>query len=260
MHPMIQLALRAARSVIEHYDHVIERLDIARQDRNVDELIDHCAFRVEQALQRQLKRGYPDFSFNGTHIREEAQGDSTWVVNPLVGRDNLARGYPACALSVALYAAGRLEHVVIINPLSGQEFIAGRGRGASLNGRRIRVLTSWHAEQAHVAMPLPEMGVRMRMLPTYLDVQQYLGQQVAHLNTMNEPVLDLLAVAAGQLDAAIILGADMDALAPALMVLKEAGGLYGDVSGAPNLGSDARLLAANPKTFKALVSGIRPVL
>ena len=60
MHPTIQLALRAVRSVGEHYEYVAERLDLARIDNAVAELLSNCGWRVEQALERQLVRAHPD--------------------------------------------------------------------------------------------------------------------------------------------------------------------------------------------------------
>ena len=52
MHPTIQLALRAVRSVGEHYEYVAERLDLARIDNAVAELLSNCGWRVEQALEQ----------------------------------------------------------------------------------------------------------------------------------------------------------------------------------------------------------------
>ena len=72
--------------------------------------------------------------------------------------------------------------------------------------------------------------------------------------------LDICAIAAGQLDAGIFLGADETELAPALLILKEAGGLYGDLTGAPTLDREGRLLVTNPKAFRQLVNQFKPHL
>lgn len=258
MHPTLQLALRALRSVGEHYTYVFERLDIARTDKAVPELLDHCGRRVEQALERQLVRAHPDASFRGRFTQLKGSGEMQWLVDPLNGYDNLKRGYPAFALTLSIIIRDRLEHVLLLNPATGQEFLASRGRGATLNGRRIRVLPGWKAEQAALAYPLPAPGLRQQLLPVYSQLLTVLG--VESLVTSGCAALDICAVAAGQLDAAILLGIEEQDLAPALLILKEAGGLAGDLSGAPSLTTEGRLLVANPKAFRQLVSQLKPHL
>lgn len=258
MHPTLQLALRALRSVSEHYTYVSERLDIARTDQAVPELLETCGRRVEQAIERQLVRAHPDASFRGRFAQLQGSGEMRWSVDSLTGYDNLKRGYPAFALTLSIYIRDRLEHVLLFNPATSQEFLASRGRGATLNGRRIRVLSGWKPEQAALAYPLPEPRLRQQLLPVYAQLLPLLG--VETLLTSGCAALDICAVAAGQLDAAILMGVDEKELAPALLILKEAGGLAGDLSGAPSLTSEGRLLVANPKAFRQLVGQLKPHL
>ena len=258
MHPTIQLALRAVRSVDEHYEYVAERLDLARVDNTVAELLNNCGWRVEQALERQLVRAHPDASFQGRNIQLSGSGDMTWAVNPLLGYENLGRAYPAYGISVAIYLKDKLEHVIIFNPATEQEFIASRGRGATLNGRRIRVTSGWKAEKATLAFPFPAAKLREQLLPVYANLVLNLG--VKDVLASGCTALDICAIAAGQLDAGIFLGADEAELAPALLVLKEAGGLYGDLTGAPALDKEGRLLVTNPKAFRQLVGQLKPHL
>ena len=258
MHPTIQLALRAVRSVDEHYEYVAERLDLARVDNTVAELLNNCGWRVEQALERQLVRAHPDASFQGRNIQLSGSGDMTWAVNPLLGYENLGRAYPAYGISVAIYLKEKLEHVIIFNPATEQEFIASRGRGATLNGRRIRVTSGWKAEKATLAFPFPAAKLREQLLPVYANLLPNLG--VKDMVASGCTALDICAIAAGQLDAGIFLGADEAELAPALLVLKEAGGLYGDLTGAPALDKERRLLVTNPKAFRQLVGQLKPHL
>lgn len=258
MHPTIQLALRAVRSVTEHYEYVAERLDLARIDNAIAELLGNCGQRVEQALERQLVRAHPDASFQGRNIQLKGSGEMTWAINPLLGYENLGRGYPAYALSVAIYLRDKLEHVIIFNPATEQEFIASRGRGATLNGRRIRVLSGWKGKQAALAFPLPTVKMRDQLLQVYANLLPQLDVQ--DIVSSGCTALDICAIAAGQLDAGIFLGVDEDDLAPALLVLKEAGGLHGDLTGAPTLDREGRLLVTNPKAFRQLVGQLKPHL
>ncbi len=257
MHPTIQLALRAARSVTEHYDYLFERLDLAQQDRQVPELLASCSQRIEQSIERQLVRAHPDASMRGRHVSLQGSGEMCWAVDALVGEANLAAGYPAFALSISVYVKDRLEHVVLLNPASNQEFMASRGRGAILNGRRIRVASGWKLEEARLALPVPSLRQRPLMMPRYLKALQQLP--VKSVFASGCAGLDICAIAAGQLDAGLFFGVEETELAPFLLVLKEAGGLAGDLSGAPQLSADGVLLVTNAKAFRSLVSQFKAV-
>lgn len=257
MHPTIQLALRAVRSVRENYEYVLDRLDIARKDNALAEYLSNCGSKVEQNLARQLVRSHPDASFVGLSHKVKGEGPLSWHVNPLLGSSNLSRGYPAFALSVAIYFNGKLEHVIIYNPATEQEFMASRGRGATLNERRIRVLSGWPQDNASLAFPLP-LSQSEQLIKPYQNLVALLANQ--QILSSGCPALDICALAAGQLNAVILLGANVDELAPALLILKEAGGLHGDLNGAPQFDKQGRLLAANPKAFRLLVNQLKPAL
>lgn len=257
MHPAIQLALRAVRSVAEHYSHVADRYELARKDNELPELLTTCSQRVESNLQRQLIRAYPDASFSGSSVRLAGSGQLKWQVDSLLGYTNLSRAFPVYGLSLSIYQGDRLEHVIIFNPATDEEFLATRGRGASLNGKRIRVTSGYNASKATLALnyPHPEDA---HLLPLYVDLCSHLG--VHSLVNRNCTSLDICALAAGQVDAGIFLGVSESDLTPALLILKEAGGLYGGLSGQPKLAAQDNLLAANPKAFRQLVNQLKELV
>ena len=61
------------------------------------------------------------------------------MIDPLDGTSNFLRGIPHYAISIACLHRGKVEHAVVYDPVRREEFIASRGRGAQLNGHRIRV-------------------------------------------------------------------------------------------------------------------------
>lgn len=252
MHPAIQLALRAALSVAEHYAQVADRYELARKDNELPELLAFCSKKVEQSLARQLIRAYPEASFNGIYQQISGQGPLKWQVNSLLGYTNLSRGFPVYGLSLSIYNAEKLEHAIIYNPATDEEFIASRGRGASLNGKRIRVTSGYNPSKATLALSYPTAEKTATYLPTYLNLAENLG--VDSLVNRNCPSLDICALAAGQLDAGIFLGVNEAELTPALLILKEAGGLHSNLKGEPKLAATDNLLAANPKAFRQLIN------
>ena len=99
---------------------------------------------ASQALiARRLAEAFPDHTLLA---EEEGVGPATdfsrpwrWVVDPLDGTMNFAHGFPFWAVSIALEHEGRLVAGVVLNPLTRETYSASIGRGATLNGRPLRV-------------------------------------------------------------------------------------------------------------------------
>lgn len=103
---------------------------------------------VEGEVIALLQREYPGMSILGEESAAPAQGTGglpgagkgyTWIVDPLDGTRNYASGIPHYSVVVALARDG--EPVVGVNhdPVRDELFFAERGKGAFLNGQRIRV-------------------------------------------------------------------------------------------------------------------------
>jgi myo-inositol-1(or 4)-monophosphatase len=71
-------------------------------------------------------------------------GDTTWkwIIDPLDGTTNYAHGYPCFCVTIALEHEGEIAIGVTFDPTRDELFAAERGRGATLNGKPIRVSTT----------------------------------------------------------------------------------------------------------------------
>ena len=65
--------------------------------------------------------------------------DPLWVVDPIDGTKNFARGHDAFGVMVAWVVAGRAQSAWVLLPARHQMFVADAGGGAWLNGSRIHV-------------------------------------------------------------------------------------------------------------------------
>lgn len=63
----------------------------------------------------------------------------TWIIDPIDGTANYARGIDQCAICVGLQHNGEMEKGVVFLPRTQELFYAERGKGAFLNGRKIHV-------------------------------------------------------------------------------------------------------------------------
>ena len=82
------------------------------------------------------------------------KNDYEWLIAPLDGTKNFTRQIPHFSISIACAYKGKLIHGVIVDPMRQEEFVASKGSGATLNGKRIRVSASTELKDGSVAGPL----------------------------------------------------------------------------------------------------------
>ena len=94
---------------------------------------------VQKFLFLKLKEILPGSGFlceeeNSSHIKND-----TWIIDPIDGTTNYSRGLDSCAISVALMHEADIILGVVYLPYKNELFTAIRGKGAYLNGERIKV-------------------------------------------------------------------------------------------------------------------------
>ena len=72
----------------------------------------------------------------GRGTQRRAEGAPIWVVDPIDGTANFARGAPHFCVSIAAVVGREIEIGVIYDPMMDELFAARRGAGATLNGGR----------------------------------------------------------------------------------------------------------------------------
>jgi myo-inositol-1(or 4)-monophosphatase len=149
---------------------------------------------------------------------------------------------------------------VIIDPVRQEEFTASRGRGAALNGRRLRVGNRKSLEGALLGTGFPFRDSQMDNLENYLGMFRSLVGQTAGVRRAGAASLDLAYVAAGRFDAFWEFGLSEWDMAAGALLIQEAGGLISDFSGGHEFLEKGQIVAGNTKCFKAVLTAIQPHL
>jgi myo-inositol-1(or 4)-monophosphatase len=87
-----------------------------------------------------------------------------------------------------------------------------------------------------------------------------LTRQSRGIRRAGSAALDLAYVAAGRADGFWELGLKSWDMAAGALMVQEAGGLVGDLTGGEQYLDSGNIVAANPKIFKAMLQTIRPHL
>jgi len=252
MHAQLNIALRAARdgavSLARHFD----RIDRIKEVKGSGpQPITSAHLEVESAMLDQLRKTFPKHGFRSaaSDLEEHSNSDTVWLLNPLVGTQNFFRGTPGFFLSLACQVEQQLTLAVCIDPLLNEEFTAVRGKGANLNGQRIRVSNKTDLQDCVIAVEFGETEAEDLGAGKF---QQQVRAAGASPRASGNEILDLLYAAAGRLDGGFIPKPEPIALATAGLLLQEAGGLLSDTTGNPSLAGDS-LVFGNPKSFKQLL-------
>ncbi len=262
MHPMLNTAVKAARhagSIIVRGARDLDRLTVTRKGPN--DFVSEIDQAAERVIVETLLEAYPTHGI----LAEEGSGQDRvsdpeylWIIDPLDGTTNFLHGFPQYCVSIALKHRGKITQAVVYDPVHNDLFTATRGRGAYLNDRRLRVSRRTELKDCLIGTGFPFR--EQRHLDHYLAMMKALIERTAGLRRPGAAALDLAYVAAGYYDGFWEMGlSPWDIAAGSLLVL-EAGGLVGDLSGNENYLESGKVLAANPKIFAQMIPTLAPFL
>jgi len=264
MQPMLNMALRAARSAAQLIVRSMDRVDsLTVSEKGSGDYVSEVDRAAEQCIVQALRKTWPEHGFlceeSGLIEGQGAGRDYLWIIDPLDGTTNFLRGVPHFAVSIACQYKGRLEHAVVLDPVRQEEFTASRGHGASLNGRRLRVSSRKSLTGALVGTGFVYHKNAER-LDNYLGMYRALTEQCGGLRRAGAASLDLAYVAAGRFDAFWEFGLSEWDMAAGALLIQEAGGLVSDFAGTEQFLPKSQIVAGNPKCFKAVLTAIQPYL
>jgi myo-inositol-1(or 4)-monophosphatase len=250
---MLNTAVKAARkagSIITRASSDIDRLTIRSKRKNdfVSE-VDHAA---EEAIIGVLREAYPTHGIlaeeSGT---QDGDAEFVWVIDPLDGTTNFLHGFPQYCVSIGLLHKGVPNQAVVFDPNRNELFTASKGVGAYLNDRRIRVSKVDKVEDALMGTGFPFREVDR--LDDYLRMFRNVTLSCSGVRRPGAAALDLAWVAAGRIDGFWEIGLSPWDMAAGALLVREAGGLIGDLDGNDTFLDSGRVVASNGKIFGALL-------
>lgn len=257
MHPMLNIAIRAARNaggLIQRSSENVSQLSISKKSK--DDVVTEVVRVVEQEITHVIKYAYPDHGIITEENGEQKGNEYTWVVDPISGITNFSHGYPQYAVSIALKNKGKTEVGVIYDPLKDELFTAEKGGGAMLNNRRIRV-----TKQADLSSALLGTGSPFKQpqhLNAYMGMLKSLTPETTGIRQTGSTALDLAHLSVGQLDGFWGIGLKEWNFAAGILLIQEAGGVVTDFSFNDKYVKSGNIITGNPKMHQAMYQLIEP--
>jgi myo-inositol-1(or 4)-monophosphatase len=258
MHPMLNIAVRAARkagSVINRAS--LDGAGLEVRSKRQNDFVTRVDTAAEEAILDVVRKAYPDHAILAEESgAAEGRAEYQWIIDPLDGTTNFIHGFPQYCVSIAIRRRDELAHGVIFDPNRNELFTTSKGGGAYLNDRRIRVSKCLRLGDALVGTGFPfREGARIDLYSSQL---KNIMQKSAGVRRAGAAALDLAYVACGRLDAFWELGLSPWDMAAGALLIQEAGGLVGDLTGESGFLESGEVACATPKIFPTLLEALRP--
>jgi len=253
---MESAARKAARGLIRDFGEV-EQLQVSK--KGPADFVSAADLRAEQILRRELGKARPNFAMllEEAGAVGEAEGDR-WIVDPLDGTTNFLHGLPHFAISIAHEHRGEIVAGAILEPLRDEFFWAEKGKGAYMNGHRLRVSAREHMGEALIATGIPFKGRATN--PRYLQTLDAVMGEVAGVRRFGSAALDLAYVAAGRYEGFWEFGLSPWDTAAGILLVREAGGFVTHIGGRGDPLWTGDLVAGNQSLHGELERLLRQVL
>ena len=232
---------------------------IAKGDRDFATRVD---LRIEAAIKRSLARAAPDVAFLGEEYGGQAGSDSLrWVLDPIDGTVNFARESPLCAISLSLLRDGQPELGIVDAPLLAERFIGRRDHGAYLNGHRLAISEVGVLHEAIVAMADFKVGAGSEAENRiHLGVLAKLARGALRTRMHGSAALDLAWLAAGRVNATLMLSNLPWDVTAGLLLVREAGGLVYDFDASEHDLRSRFTLASEPSLVTPITRLVREAM
>jgi len=202
--------------------------ELTRQEKKNHGFVTEADRASENCLIDQLAKILPEASFFAEESGRSGDNDYCWVIDPLDGTTNFVHELPYFCISVALTYKGKPQVGILYQPLTNELFFAEQGKGAFLNGEKIKISLPKHFNNSLVAMGLPYQSLKKKQL---LHIAEQIAQQAYCVRHFGAIALDLAYVACGRMDGVFFSYLAWWDVAVGMLLIEQAGGVVTDFSG-----------------------------
>ena len=196
---------------------------------------------VEAFLRERLAVLFPADAIIGEEGGGQAS-DAVWIIDPIDGTANFARGDRNWCISIGFLRNGVPEIGILAAPALTEVYAARRGHGATMNGDPIRVSGATDITRASV-----ELGWSTRVAPeNYLAVIERGYKAGAAMKRSGSGALGICHVAIGRSEAYAELHINAWDVAAGIVIASEAGAAISDFFAGTGIATGNPILCCTP--------------
>lgn len=243
----------SARVLMHHF-----RKSLQVREKGSAGLVTQVDVNSEKEAMKVLRRATPEFGFlteeSGVHEGRSSRG--RWILDPLDGTTNYIHGFPMFCVSIAAEWDGEIVAGVIYHPVLKDRYTAVRGKGAHLNGKKLRVSKTKKLEDS-----LLSTGFTYRKnewLHREMEAFERLSGIARAVRRPGSAAMDLAFTAAGVFDAFWERRLSPWDIAAGMLLVEEAGGKMTNFAGTRLKVEEREVLASNGLLHDDLLATIEP--
>ena len=218
---------------------------------SINDLVTEADHASEKAIFKVIQDKFPDH-----FILSEETGaivhDSNikWIIDPIDGTINFANGIPICCVSIGIEQNGQMILGAVYNPFMNEMYIAEKGKGATLNDKKITVSDKDDLLRSCLVTGFPYQYLDAANGP--LQIFEKLIRKAIPVRRLGSAALDLCWTAAGRFDGFYEHKLQAWDSAAGFLMVEEAGGKVTDLLGNPYSPYQPGIIATNGKIHSAL--------
>jgi myo-inositol-1(or 4)-monophosphatase len=253
----LDIAIQAARKAGSVHRSFARRDKKIRAKNSSYDLVTAADIEAEKAAVSFIRKSCPDHNFLAEENKyQHHASDYTWVIDPLDGTSNFANNLPIFSASVGLVHKDEVIAGAVYDVSREELFYAQKGRGAFLNGKRIKV-----SEAASLKQALLITGFYYdrgkNMIETLEQIKRFHFKQVIGIRRFGSAALDLCYVACGRAAGFWEFKLNPWDFVAGKLILEEAGGKMTGRRGEPvPLTEKSYIVTSNAKIHEAMLAVI----
>lgn len=199
----------------------------------------------------------PGATASSQAIKAVADAPYLWIVDPIDGTTNFVHGFPFYTVSIALAHKGELLVGVIYDPSHDEMFVAEKGKGAYVRGKRLSVSSDKNLASSLIATGFP--ADQQHAFPINMKELNALAPKVRNVRVAGSAALHLAYVAAGRLSGFWETGLNAWDIAAGALLIQEAGGHVTDTAGGSYDLTVRNVLGTNGKIHDEMLMTLQQV-
>ena len=208
-------------------------------------IVTDCDIEVQKFLCSELMKLCPDCGFlcEEEDMQNPQQKEFIWIIDPIDGTANFARGIPECCISVALKHKGEIAMGVVYNPYKEELYHAVKDQGSYMNGKKLSV-SDRVFEDGMLCTAMSLYNKQYAKICSDIIYEVY--NSCNDIRRFGACAVELCYLAAGTCDLYFEYRIQPWDYSAAYLILKEAGGILTGMNGSKlNFDSPTMLIGAN---------------
>lgn len=248
-------AIRKGRDVLMHYWGRLENIE----EKHLAGLVSEADRASEVAIKKELDLHFPNYDFLGEETwfsnqdyKKLSQSQTPrWILDPLDGTTNYIHRFPIFCISLGLEIKSEVVMGIVDVPMLNETYVAVKGRGAFLNGQRLRV-----SQQSDLKKSFLSTGFFPDDLANLEEQLKFFSRIVRSCRGVRRPgaaAYDMALVASGVFDGFWEKNLKPWDSAAGLVLIQEAGGVVKTYDNKDYNPYDNSLIATTPQLLNSLL-------